>query len=282
MQQNRQSKIAKEFASKWKGKGYEKGESQPFWLELLQTVLGVENPYEMISFENQVRLSNTSFIDAYIEPTHVLIEQKSVDKDLTKPIVQSDGSRITPFQQAKRYAAELPYSRRARWVVICNFKEFHIYDMEHPQSEPEIVLLENLESECYRLEFLVDEGNAHLKKEMEVSLQAGQIIGEIYDELRKQYINPDDPETLRSLNVLCVRLVFCLYCEDAGVFGRHSMFHDYLIQFKPGQGDMRRAHQENDKAVMAAYGFDYRTMTESACVAALLGMYQDLVSKPVC
>mgnify|MGYP003307298727 CR=1 FL=1 len=240
MHQNILSTAAREFAARWAGKGYEKGESQTFWLELLQTVLGVERPYDIISFENQVKLSSTSFIDAYIEPTHVLIEQKSIDKDLRKAIPQSDGTLLTPFQQAKRYAAELPYSKRPRWMVICNFKEFHVYDMENPHSEPEVILLESLETEHYRLQFLVELGNEHLKKEMEVSLQAGEIIGEIYDEFLKQYINPEDPHTLKSLNVLCVRLVFCLYAEDAGLFGeKRSMFHDYLAQFKPGEGDMR-------------------------------------------
>ena len=241
MQKNQQQVAAKAFAERWAGKGYEKGESQPFWMELIQTVLGVERPYDIISFENQVKLSSTSFIDAYIEPTHTLIEQKSIDKDLRKAIPQSDGSLLKPFEQAKRYNNELPYSKRARWVVICNFREFHVYDMENPHSEPEVILLENLETEYYRLQFLVEQGNEHLKKEMEVSLQAGEIIGQIYDEFLKQYINPDDPQTLKSLNVLCVRLVFCLYAEDAGLFGeKRCMFHDYLAQFKPGRGDMRR------------------------------------------
>ena len=241
MQKNQQQVASKAFAERWTGKGYEKGESQTFWLELLQTVLGVERPYDIISFENQVKLSSTSFIDAYIEPTHVLIEQKSIDKDLRKAIPQSDGTLLTPFQQAKRYAAELPYSKRPRWMVICNFKEFHVYDMENPQGEPEVILLENLEKEYYRLQFLVEQGNEHLKKEMEVSLKAGEIIGKIYDEFLKQYINPEDPHTLKSLNILCVRLVFCLYAEDAGLFGeKRCMFHDYLAQFKPGRGEMRK------------------------------------------
>ena len=240
MQKNQQQVAAKAFAQRWAGKGYEKGESQPFWMELIQTVLGVERPYDIISFENQVKLSSTSFIDAYIEPTRVLIEQKSIEKDLRKAIPQSDGSLLTPFQQAKRYAAELGYDRYPRWVVVCNFKEFNIYDMKNPQGEPEVILLENLETEYYRLQFLVEQGNEHLKKEMEVSLQAGEIIGQIYDEFLKQYINPDDPHTLKSLNILCVRLVFCLYAEDAGLFGeKRCMFHDYLAQFKPGEGDMR-------------------------------------------
>ena len=151
MQKNQQAKAAAEFAARWKDKGYEKGESQKFWLELLQTVLDVQDPYSFISFEDQVHLDHTSFIDGHIEATHVLIEQKSIDKDLRKPIKQSDGSLLTPFQQAKRYSADLPYSLRPRWVVTCNFKSFLVYDMEQPNGEPWEILLENLETDYYQL-----------------------------------------------------------------------------------------------------------------------------------
>lgn len=234
-----QRAAAKRFALDWKDKGYEKGESQPFWLSLLRDVYGVEHPEQFITFEEQVHLDHTSFIDGSIPATHVLIEQKGLGKDLKKPIKQSDGTALTPFQQAKRYAAELPYSMRPRWIVTCNFKEFHIYDMERPTGEPEIVLLENLGTEYYRLQFLVDTGDNNIKKEMEISLQAGELVGVLYDALLKQYKDPDNPETLKSLNMLCVRLVFCLYAEDAGIFGGHGMFHDYL---QGHQGtDARRA-----------------------------------------
>lgn len=160
--------AAKKFAAAWEGKGYEKGQSQPFWLQLLGELLGVEHPAQFISFENQIMLDHTSFIDGTISATHVLIEQKSLDKNLKQPIKQSDGSVLTPFQQAKRYAAELPYSQRPRWIVTCNFAEFHIYDMEKPFGEPEIVYLKDLETDYHRLKFLVDSANDHTAKEMQV------------------------------------------------------------------------------------------------------------------
>lgn len=226
-----QKKVIKEFVKYWQDKGYEKGESQSFWLSLLRDVLGVERPEQYITFEDQVKLDHTSFIDGYINNTHVMIEQKGRNKDLNKAIKQSDGSYLTPFQQAKRYSAELPYSERPRWIVTSNFKEFHVYDMEKPQGEPEIIELKNLEKEYYRLEFLVKEGNEHLKKEMEISLAAGEIVGEIYDAFSKQYKDISNEKSSKSLNMLCVRLVFCLYAEDAEIFGKKGMFHDYLKDF---------------------------------------------------
>ena len=231
MRDSEQRAAAKAFAAQWKGKGYEKGESQPFWLSLLQSVYGIENPTEFIKFEEQVHIDHTSFIDGIIPSTHTLIEQKSIDKDLRKGIKQSDGNVLTPFQQAKRYSSDLPYSQRPRWIVTCNFKSFLVYDMEKPSGEPEEILLENLENEYYRLGFLVDSGDDHIKKEMEVSIQAGELVGRLYDAILKQYKDPTNEHSLKSLNVLCVRLVFCLYAEDAGVFGKHLIFHDYLARY---------------------------------------------------
>lgn len=234
-----QRQAAKEFAEYWKGKGYEKGQSQPFWLALLGKVYGVENPEQFISFENQVHLDHTSFIDGYIAETKVMIEQKSIGKDLLAPIKQSDGTLLKPIEQAKRYAAELPVSQHPKWIVTCNFEKFLVYDMEHPHNEPEEILLENLPEDYYRLNFLVDNGNAHIRKEMEVSMAAGELVGKLYNAFLKQYKDSTNEESLRSLNKLCVRLVFCLYAEDAGIFGEHDMFHDYLSRFEVR--DLRRA-----------------------------------------
>ena len=239
MNDTQQKVAAKQFAAYWKNKGYEKGESQAFWLSLLRDVYGVEHPEQFITFEEQVHLDHTSFIDGTIPATKVLIEQKGLGKDLKKPIRQSDGTLLTPFQQAKRYITELPLSQHPRWVVTCNFSEFYVYDMERPGGEPEIILLENLEKEYYRLQFLVDTGSEHLKREMEVSIAAGEIVGLLYDAFAKQYADPESEYAMKSLNILCVRLVFCLYAEDAGIFGRHGMFHDYLSEFD-ARG-MRRA-----------------------------------------
>ena len=239
MRESDKRNAAKSFADYWKDKGYEKGESQPYWLSLLRDVFGVESPEKFITFEEQVKIDNTSFIDGFIQSTHVLIEQKSKGKDLRKPIKQSDGSLLNPFQQAQRYSAGLPYSQRPRWIVTCNFESFLVYDMEKPNCEPEEILLENLPKEYYRLQFLVDTGDENIRQEMEVSIKAGDIVGLLYDAILKQYIDPENPKTLQSLNKLIVRLVFCLYAEDAGIFGGHNKFHNYINSVSAK--DMRKA-----------------------------------------
>lgn len=233
-----QQKQAKAFIERWKDRGNERQDTQSFWLDLLQSVYGIENPSEYIKFEDKVMMDHTSFMDGYIDTTKVLIEQKGANKDLSKAIKQSDGSFLTPFQQAKRYSANLPYSKQPRWIITCNFKEFYVYDMEKPHGEPTVIRLEDLEKEAYRLEFIVGTSDEHLEREMAISMEAGEIVKEIYSALLKQYKNPDNPESLHAMNQLIVRLVFCFYAEDAGMFGKKTMFHDYLARFS--SRDFRR------------------------------------------
>ena len=255
-----QKKAAKKFIENWSGHGYEKGETQKFWIDLLTSVFGVENILQFIFFEEQVKdkIKNrtiTNFIDAYIPETRVMIEQKSSHKDLREPVRQSDGTLLTPFQQAKKYVVDLPLSQHPKWIVTCNFEEFLVYDMENPSGEPQQIFLKDLETDFYRLNFLIDSRNENIKREEEVSLKAGELVGKLYDALIKEYIPPtslnrhserseesersfayaqDDKLSdlqLRSLNILCVRIVFCLYAEDAGLFETRTAFEDYIKSF---------------------------------------------------
>ncbi len=229
---------AAQFAARWQGRGDEKQETQAFWFDLLRSVYGIENIVDAIEFEKKVQLSHTSYIDAYIPDTKVLIEQKSLNVDLNKAAKQSDGTLCTPYEQARRYAKELPLSLMPRFIVVCNFKEFLVYDEEYPHAEPFHILLEDLPEEYSRLSFLTGLNEVHLKKQISVSVQAGELVGKIYDAIHKEYLNPQDQFSLKSLNILCVRLVFCLYAEDSDLF-RPNQFCDYLSSREPR--DLRKA-----------------------------------------
>ena len=188
MTDTQQRAAAKEFVARWKGRGDEKQETQSFWIDLLSNVTGVSEPTSFINFEVPVKLSHTSFIDGLIPSTRVLIEQKGMDINLDKSQKQSDGSMLTPFGQARRYAGYLPHNENPRWIVVCNFQEFRIHDMNRPNDEPETVLLSDLEKEYGRLGFLTDTGDEHIKKELEVSIQAidntaceGYILADLED-----------------------------------------------------------------------------------------------------
>ena len=230
-----QKLAARQFVQDWSGKGYEKGETSRFWIALLQNVYGIQDATKFMEFELPVKTilkeKGSDFIDGYIASTKVLIEQKGSHVDLSAKYRQSDGSELTPYQQARRYAAGLPLNMHPRWIVACNFNTFEVHDMERPNDAPEVIQLADLEKEYHRLSFLVDDSNVHLKKELEVSIQAGEIVGVLYDKILAQYKDPDNPDTQKALNKLCVRLVFCLYAEDAGIFGTKNMFHDYMSQF---------------------------------------------------
>ena len=232
MTDKEQIKAAKEFSARWEGKGDEKQETALFWIDLLQNVLGVENPTSIIQFEKPVVIEkNTKFIDGFIPSTKVLIEQKSIEKKLGKTAVQSDGEKLTPYGQAFRYNNYLPYEERARWIIVSNFERILIYNMNKPNGEPDEILLKDLPKQFYQLQFIVEQKSEILKKEEQISIDAGELVGKLYNALIKQYKNPDSPETLKSLNMLCVRLVFCLYAEDSQIFPKHEMFGQYLKQF---------------------------------------------------
>lgn len=233
MTDSEQREAARQFANRWNGRGNEDEDGRSYWLELLTEVLGLEHATAQVNFEKKVVVNgNTKRIDAYLPETHVLIEQKSRGKRLDQKIHNSGDIELTPYEQAKRYNDNLPYDEKARWIITSNFEEIWIYDMNLRIPEPVKILLMELPSKYPLLSFLVRQDIKKLSREMEVSIQAGDIVGLLYDAFLKQYKNPEREETLKSLNVLCVRMVFCLYAEDAGIFGRRAMFHDYMASFE--------------------------------------------------
>ena len=219
--------AVKKFVATWKNRGYEKGDTQIFWLSFIRDVLNTPEPEKFVLFELPVQLKHKSFIDVFFPDTKVIVEQKSLTVDVDKSKSQSDGEILSPYEQAQRYGAGLPYSMRPRWIIVCNFKEFLIYDMEL-RDAPTKILLEELPEKFHAFDFLIDPTKNKIRLELELSLKAGEIVGKLYDALKSQYINPDSDAALQSLNKLCVRLVFCLYAESAGIFGKHKIFRDYL------------------------------------------------------
>lgn len=220
--------AATKFYNNWRGIGDEKSDCQRFWIEFLGNVLGIGNVTHKIVFEKRVTVDNQiKFIDAYIPETRVLIEQKSIDKDLGKRMMQSDGAMRTPYEQARNYAQWMIPNETPLWIVTCNFKSFEIHDMNKPSEPPVIILLEEVRNKLSLFDFMFKKDVKELSREMEISVRAGEIVGVLYEKLIAQYKEPNE-QSFKGLNALCVRLVFCLYAEDAGIFGSHMMFHDYL------------------------------------------------------
>lgn len=232
-----QRKAATKFAKDWaKKKGNEKKETQKFWNDLLESVYGVKGVRDFIFYEDDVKVGNaTKWIDASIPTTKVFIEQKSKGIDLNKKIRQSGDIFLTPYEQAKRYADSRPNKKRPDWIVTCNFTEFHIHNLNSETPELyDTVMLCDLPEEYGRMKFLQDITDTNTYKEVQVSRQAGELIGEIYDRLLEQYGKNPTEYQLHQLNILCVRLVFCLYAEDADIFDNNA-FLNYLSQYPADQ-----------------------------------------------
>ncbi|EOU1723272.1 methylase [Clostridium perfringens] len=234
--------ASRQFYYKWNGKGKEDEDDRSYWLDILQRVMGADDATDRIEFQKKVIVDgNTKRIDGYIPETKIIIEQKSLGIALDKKIHQSGGFNLTPYEQAKRYNDNLPSSEKARWIVTSNFEEIWIYDMDTREPEKNVtkIRIKDLPSHYYILEFLLEKKIKKITEEMELSLKAGELVGKIYDSFLVQYNNPEDKETQNSLNVLCVRLVFCLYAEDAGLFGDKDAFTKYLQSYD--SKDIRRS-----------------------------------------
>lgn len=233
---------ARRFYQKWVGRGEEDKDDRSYWLDILQRVLGAADATDRVDFQKSVVVNgNSKRIDGYIRETSVIIEQKSLGIPLDKKIHQSDGTDLTPYEQAKRYNDNLPRSEKARWIVISNFAEIWIYDMEATVPEKSVTKLTiaDLQNQYSLLDFLLKKEVKKITKETELSLKAGELVGKIYSAFQKQYNDPAAKKSLESLNILCVRLVFCLYAEDAGLFEDKDSFTSYLSQYEPK--DMRTA-----------------------------------------
>ncbi len=237
-------KAVKQFCDKWALKGKEDENDRTFWIDFLQDVLGADHVTDRIEFQKKVigPDGNTKRIDAYIPETRVLIEQKSLNIALDKSQPGHDG--MTPYEQAKMYDNSLPVSQKAKWIILSNFAEIWIYDMDTRKPEPVKYQLSELPDRYSDFRFLISSTDrANAAREQEISIKAAELVGQLSNALEKQYIDPEKEESQRSLNMLCTRLVFCLYAEDAHIFGADNhMFHDYLAKFEAE--DIRKALKE--------------------------------------
>lgn len=173
--------AARQFWYKWNGKGKEDEDARSYWIDILQNILGIAHVTDRLEFEKKVigGDGNTKRIDVYIPETHVVIEQKSLGIPLDKPQAGHDG--MTPYEQAKMYDNYLPFSERARWIVTSNFGEIWIYDRNAPKPDPIKIMLMELPAKYHMLDFLVKKEVQKISDEMEISLQAGDIVGHLYD-----------------------------------------------------------------------------------------------------
>ena len=230
------------FIERWSRADYkEDGSTAPFWIDLLEKILGVPHATDIIKFEETFKheqKGNPLYCDAWIPSLHILIEQKAPGVALDSSYERHGRTFQSAYGQAYEYDQTLAVSERSRYIITSNFREIWIYDMDvrEAEREPVKILLENLAKDYKKLSILID-GNARLSDivEVEVSVEAGEKVGHLYDTLLAEYktkIEGDlSPQIFHALNVFCVRIVFCLYAEDAGLFAPDA-FARYLESYR--------------------------------------------------
>ena len=228
---------ARKFFRRWTGRGDEKSDTQTFWFELLGDVVGMTDIYANVQFEQRTLAGG--WRDVVIPDAKTVVEQKSYGIDLDKPELRQ-GRMVTPYEQAKAYADGLPNSQRPDKIIVCNFNEFRLHDLDSttPAVPYATFLLSELPNQVGLLDFLIDPQKARQQREEEVSIGAGQLVGDLYSLLAQQYLDPSSERARHSLNVIMVRLVFCLFAEDSEIFPEHAFF-DYLTGVQTR--DVRRA-----------------------------------------
>lgn len=229
------SEAAERFSKDWANASYERGQAQPFWIALLRKVFGVEDAEHYISFEKQVKSTTTHYADGFIKNSRVLIEHKSADVDLNKKYKHGK-DMLTPFEQAKKYDNDVLFDNHARWIITCNFKKFFVYDM-NKMGFPHIEIeLKNLKRDYRKLKILTETFSSSIEdeeiKEKLVASKASEFVRKMYDEIKRQ--NKVDKKLLHSLNVFCVRVVFCLYADDSYLFDNRQ-FRKFVETYSASQ-----------------------------------------------
>ncbi len=205
---------AARFATEWAGESSERAESQSFWNAFFD-VFGVPRR-RVASFEASVKRSNNQqgFIDLLWKGM-LLIEHKSLDGDL------DDAGK-----QALSYFTGLTHADLPRYVLVCDFNQFRLRDLEAPAGKPQThtFLLADLPANIHRFGFIAGYQDRVIRESDPINQHAVVAIGELHDALKK------DNYVGEPLEVFLVRLLFCLFADHTGIFQPKSSFHD-LIEY---------------------------------------------------
>lgn len=285
--------AAETFVTEWTDRGQENADTQTFWNQFLEEVMGISRVHHHIDYEKKVRIGRSSNrIDAYIPESRILIEQKSYLTDLTKPQHQSDDTTLTPYEQALRYAANLPQSEQPKYIITCNFSEFHIYDRNHDPAgtDPTIITLQELPQQLQAFTFITEPIDTRITRQQQLNFDAARLIGNLYDDIKHQYTGSEpssDPTdtptcTQRDLATLMVRLLFCLYSEDSGLF-EQGLFRKYLLHIPAGQGHFRRALIDLFRTLNTPYDQRDTLPTETLAQFPYIngGLFADSIEIPI-
>lgn len=241
-----------QFVSRWSGKHSEKSEADNFWEDMLENIFDVPQPYKFVEKQKDTTVEvfvetengkqstyRKKFIDIYVPSSGCVIEHKSSKVSLDKTVIQSDGNPYNARQQAKRYYDSLDRPEQGRYLIACNFNEFIIFDNDHKRNQEVRFNLEDLskyyiplkEALFYNLNKTKESED---RKEYESARTANEFVKKLQSLLLSQYSKAERGKELdHVLNVFCVRVVFCLYADDAGLFPEGALKHFLELYDKP-------------------------------------------------
>ncbi|MGL4229781.1 MAG: DNA methyltransferase [Casimicrobium sp.] len=220
---------AVEFQRRWKGETSERAESQAFWIEFLN-IFGVDRK-KVGAFEKKVQLKRAKSVkNGRIDlfwPGKLLVEMKSAGADLNRA-----------FDQATDYFDALPDRDLPRYILVCNFERFRLYDLEENIEHPEFAL-EQLDKRIRLFGFIAGYNVQAIKPQDPINIKAAERMGKLHDALKASGY------TGHALEVLLVRLLFCLFADDTGIFTPSASFRDWVTdETKEDGSDLGRALNE--------------------------------------
>lgn len=199
---------AAEFASDWKDAHYEKGETQSFYNDFFH-IFGVKRR-SVARYEEHVKKLNdkTGFIDLFW-PGVLLVEQKSTGRNLAKA-----------YAQAGEYFDAMKEVDRPRFILVSDFQSFELFDLD--EREQAKFSLAELAQNVEKLSFILGVQKRTFKDQDPVNIKAAELVGRLHDALEDSGYKGHDLERF------LVRLVFCLFADDTGVFEPRGIFLDFL------------------------------------------------------
>ena len=192
--------------------GYERGQSQNFWTQIFNAY-GVSGQVQSKAFEHRLKDDKSQkYVDAFI-PKLVMIEQKSRGLDLNKA-----------YNQVSKYYERLSAADKPRYIVLSNFDELWLFDIENPLNIKEYKCpLADLPKNAEWLDFLApNTAMTEIVEENPINRQATEMVAKLHQAFISDGVNADD------LALFLTRLIFCFFADDTGIFGQKNLLDGLL------------------------------------------------------
>ena len=196
------------FSKDWKDAAYEKSETQTFYNEFF-SIFDVKRQSVARYEEHVKKLDNSSgYIDLFW-PGVLLVEQKSEGRDLEKA-----------YGQAGDYFDALPEADRPRYILVSDFQNFELHDLDE-RKEAKFALAE-LSNHVEKFGFIRGVERRIFRDQDPVNIKAAELVGHLHDVLKATGYKG------RDLERFLVRVVFCLFADDTGIFEPRDIFLDFV------------------------------------------------------